>query len=171
MPPDLSPCPGCGGLFPDRDGPVHRYMTSSPGCWAAYGEVLAREYSTPALMPVHRLSVDAYAVQHPGDGWRPAVQSVGLHLARLLLQLDHGLAGPAANAVMLELGKRKAELPRLQTHRAPALTVADVVCARSVPAHLSAVQGWAEAAAEQWAEHRDSIRRWAEPALRGLGKR
>jgi hypothetical protein len=146
-------------------------MISSPACWAAYGEVLAREYSTPALMPVHRLSVDAYAVQHPGDGSRQAVQSVGLPLARLLLQLKHDLQGSAANAAMLELGARKAELPRLLTQARPRLTVADVVEARSVPAHLAAVRNWAEAAAEQWGEHHDFILRWVEPALRGLGKR
>ena len=32
-------------------------MESSPACWAAYGEVLAREYSDPAYFQVHRLSV------------------------------------------------------------------------------------------------------------------
>lgn len=41
-------CFSCGGLFPDIDGPTHRYMTSSAGCWSVYGEVLAREYSNPA---------------------------------------------------------------------------------------------------------------------------
>lgn len=42
-------CVGCGGLFPEMDGPTHRYMESSPGCWAAYGEVLARERGARAL--------------------------------------------------------------------------------------------------------------------------
>jgi len=48
------------------DGPAHAYMLSSPGCWAAYGELLAREYSDSAYRRLHRLSVDAYALQHPG---------------------------------------------------------------------------------------------------------
>ncbi|MDZ7628938.1 MAG: DUF5946 family protein [Parvularculaceae bacterium] len=38
---------------------------------------------------MHRLSVDAYAVQHPGGASRQAIQSVGLHLARLYIQLEH----------------------------------------------------------------------------------
>jgi len=45
---NVAKCPGCGGTFPLLGGPVHRYMESSPGCWAAYGVVLAREYSDPA---------------------------------------------------------------------------------------------------------------------------
>ena len=33
-------CIGCGGLVPDIDGPSHRYMLASPGCWAAYTGLL-----------------------------------------------------------------------------------------------------------------------------------
>jgi hypothetical protein len=66
------PCIGCHALFPDVDGPVHRYMESSPGCWASYGEVLVREYTEPSYFGVHRLTVDAYAVQHPGVRRRKA---------------------------------------------------------------------------------------------------
>ena len=41
-------------------------MTSSPECWAAFGALLAVQYSEPARMAYHQLLVDAYAVQHPG---------------------------------------------------------------------------------------------------------
>src|SRR5678816_4348633 len=57
-------CIGCGGLVPQMDGPTHRYMDSSPGCWHVYGEVLAREYGDQAFRVAHRLTVDSYAVQH-----------------------------------------------------------------------------------------------------------
>ncbi len=53
-----------------------------------YGVILQHEYSDPRLLPTHRLSVDTYAIQHPGDGSRRAIQSVGLHLARLMIQLE-----------------------------------------------------------------------------------
>ena len=78
-------CFGCGGLFPAADGPTHAYMLSSAGCWAAYGKVLVREYADPLLFAAsHRLTVDAYAVQHPGNADdRRAVQSVWLHFAAL----------------------------------------------------------------------------------------
>jgi hypothetical protein len=57
----LVPCLGCGGLFPDGDGPTHRHMESSRGCWAAFGELSAREYgdlcSAWAAWATHQASV------------------------------------------------------------------------------------------------------------------
>ncbi len=71
--PEREPCFSCGALVPATDGTTHDHMLSSPGCWAIYGEVLAREYERPAYMADHRLTVDAYAVQHPGEpGWSAA---------------------------------------------------------------------------------------------------
>src|SRR5258708_15611979 len=83
----MVPCPGCGALFPLHDGPVHRYLESSPGCWAAYGDVLAREYSDPRYMAAHRLTVDAYAIQHPGQPSPQTIQSVAVHLIGLYASL------------------------------------------------------------------------------------
>ena len=54
----LEPCSGCGARFPRTEGPVHPYMESSPGCWAAYGELLAREYGGAGD---HREAVKAWA--------------------------------------------------------------------------------------------------------------
>lgn len=72
---ELVSCPGCGAQLPDIEGPVHRYMTSSPACWRLFGELLAAEYSDPDLIVTHRLSVDTYAIQHPGGQSRQAIQS------------------------------------------------------------------------------------------------
>ena len=68
----IKACFSCGAQVPDVEGPTHRYMLSSPGCWAVFGEVLAREYSNALYMKNHRLTVDAYAVQHPGKPSRQA---------------------------------------------------------------------------------------------------
>ena len=75
-------------------------MESSPGCWAAFGEVLALEYSEASYARAHRLSVDAYAVQHPGRPSPQSVQSVALHLISLCLILEQGLDfGEATDAI------------------------------------------------------------------------
>jgi len=160
-PAEISVCPGCGSRLPAVEGPVHAYMTSSPACWAAFGEVMAREYQNPDLMPVHRLSVDAWAAQHPGDGSRQAIQSVGLHLARLMVQLDDGLTGDAANAAMLGFAARKAELPELPQPPRYSLTVADVVEAAEPVAHAAAVRRWAESVWADWSDQHTFIRAWA----------
>ena len=80
------PCFSCGGCFERHEGPTHKYMLSSPGCWKAYGELLAREYGNPLLFgAVHRLTVDAYALQHPGNpSDRRATQSVWIHYVALI---------------------------------------------------------------------------------------
>jgi hypothetical protein len=160
-PADQSVCPGCGSRLAAVEGPVHAYMTSSPACWAAFNAVIAREFEDPSLMPVHRLTVDVWAIQHPGDGSRRAIQSVGLHLARLWVQIEGGLTGVAANAAMLGFAARKASLPELPPRERYALTVADVVDALEPEVHRAAVRRWAEATWADWSDHHDFIRRWA----------
>lgn len=160
-PAEISVCPGCGSRLPAVEGPIHAYMTSSPACWAAFGEVMAREYQNPDLMPVHRLSVDAWAVQHPGDGSRQAIQSVGLHLVRLMVQLDDGLSGEAANTAMLGFAARKATLPVLTPPERYALTVAEVAGAIQPSDHILAVRAWAEAVWQDWSHAHVFIRAWA----------
>lgn len=158
----LIPCPGCGASFAAIEGPVHEYMESSPGCWHAYGQVLAREYGNPALFAVHRLSVDSYAVQHPGGASRQAVQSVGVHLARLCLFLEHGLAAREANDAMLRVGRSKARMVRLaRPENLGSVTVADVLAAGSDAQHMELVTQWAHSAWQAWSEHHATVRRWA----------
>lgn len=156
-----SRCPGCGAEFPDIEGPTHRYMISSPGCWGAYGEVLAREYGDPAYFAVHRLTVDAYAVQHPGSTDRQSVQSVGVHLVRLCLVFEHGLRPEQANRAMLEAGRSKHLFTWLEPPDSPGpTTVADVVSATNVERHRELVRTWARHAWEAWSVHHPKIRAW-----------
>jgi hypothetical protein len=159
-------CPGCGGKFPDIQGPTHRYMESSPGCWAAYGEVLAREYSDAVFRDVHRLGVDAYAVQHPGRPSPQSIQSVGVHLIRLHLFLEKGLANENANDAMLAAARWKREFVWLDPPPSRgAITVADVVATQTPAAHAAALHAWAQSAWQAWAPHHATIRAWAARAV------
>lgn len=154
-------CSGCGGEFAPLTGPVHRYMLSSPACWAGFGAIMAAEYADQTLTPVHRLSVDAFAVQHPGNGSRQAIQSVGLHLARLYMQIEGGLDPAAANAFMLRAGKRKAELQYLGPPAKFQLTVSDVAPFAGTLDHPLKVRAWAQSAWAAWAPQHQTVRRWA----------
>ncbi len=154
-------CPGCGARFPAGTGPVHDYMISSPGCFAAFTAVLAEEYATEALRNVHRLTVDAWAVQHPGDpGNRRAVQSVGLHLARLGLQLTTSCSPRETNLAMLDFAQHKATLRPLAPPARFTVTVADVAPFAGKPQHQAKVQDWAAATWRDWSAHHDHVRRW-----------
>ena len=105
-------CPACGLRSTVLAVPTHPYMLSSPGCWAAFGEVLSRNGADPG----YQLATDAYAVSHPGDPTdRRAVQSVAVHLMLLHLVLEDGV-DPANRHALLRRMARPASFPRLDRH-------------------------------------------------------
>jgi len=162
--PEERPCAGCGALFPGTGGPTHRYLGASPGCWAVYGEVLAREYGDYVrYAPVHRLTVDAYAAQHPGVPSPQSIRSVAVHLIRLHLQLERGLPHEKANDAMLRISARSRDFPWLDPPASPGgVTVLDVRDAKNTPEHVARVRDWARSVWEAWSSHHDTVRRWAE---------
>jgi Family of unknown function (DUF5946) len=155
---------GCGVELPPFAGPVHRYMESSPSCWAAYGEVLAREYNDPAFTAAHRLTVDAYAVQHPGRPSPQSIQSVGIHLISLYVVLEEQLTHRAATQLM----QRTADWMRFVWLEPPRdrgeHDVTNVVAARSPDEHVRAVQSWAQSVWQAWSQHHSLVRAWAAEA-------
>ncbi len=154
-------CPGCGGIFHALSGPSHRYVESSPGCWAVFGEVLAREYSDPGYWVAHPTTVDCYAVQHPGKASPQAIGSVSLHLMRLCAMLERGLPPDAAPKVMRLLAKKKRAFRWLElpVDLGP-ITVLDVRATVSAEEHRAAVKGWAQSLWNAWSKHHFQIRSW-----------
>jgi len=156
-------CCGCGAEFGDEEGPVHKYMLSSPGCWAAYGRVLAREYQDQAYYRLHRLSVDAYAVQHPGVDNAQARNSVGVHLSRLCLLLELGWPMERANAAMVEISAKKRSYPWLTPPKFMGeRTVRDVLAAVTPAEHEARVMEWAESVWGAWSGYHATVRGWVE---------
>ena len=159
-------CHGCGGRYPAMPaGEAHPYIGASPACWAAFGEVLAREFQNPAYGWIHRHTVDAYTVQHPGLDDRRQRQSVALHLIGLCHWLEHGLETEHMNRVTQRLANSEAAWPWLDAPDAYELTVLDVLAATSGEEHGRYVRRWGESVWEAWSEHHDLIRRWAAEAL------
>jgi hypothetical protein len=161
----VSACPGCGLVLPVREGSTHAYVGSSPACWALYGEVLAREYNDASYRRVHQLTVDTYAVQHPGVSERRAIQSVAVHLMTLCLVLEDGVdprEGPA-------LHKRFVKRPFFDWLEPPRpngrLTIADVLEARTAPDHERKVGEWARDVWAAWAPHHATVRAWLDRAF------
>jgi len=154
-------CRGCDGEFEDQIGPTHEYILSAPGCWAAYGEVLAREYSDVRLMRLHRLTVDAYAAQHPGVETAAARRSVGLHLARLYLLLERGWAIERVNEAAGTIAGFKDKCEWLEPpSMLGTLTVQSVLGAEGVEAHEAAVMAWARSVWRAWAVHHATVKHW-----------
>ena len=156
-------CPGCGLVLPARDSPTHAYLGSSPECWALYAELLAREFGEPDYFSVHQLTVDTYAVQHPGRPERRTIQSLGLHLTTLCLVLEQAFdarKGPTVH-------KRLAGKPWFEWLNPPAsrgrTTVADVL--RAAAEHQQLVRAWASVVWAAWEPHHATVREWARRAL------
>lgn len=157
----MSTCPGCGGLFEDIEGPTHRYLESSPGCWAAFGEVLVKEYSDAAYYSIHRLTVDTYAVQHPGHPSAQSIQSVAVHLISLCLVLEQGVDVQRATQAMQAATKDKGRFVWLTPPASlGAITVADVRAATNLKEHRKQVQAWSTSAWAAWSPHHATIRGW-----------
>lgn len=148
-------------MVPDEEGPPHRYLESAPGCWRLFGDVLAREYSNAAYWEVHQLTVDAYAVQHPGHPSAQTVQSAAIHLGRLYLQLELEIYGRQLADATRALAKRKSQFIWLDPPKSRgSVTVLDVHGADSPEEHTRRVQAWAEKAWSAWTVHHDQVRRW-----------
>lgn len=158
------PCFSCGADVPRTDGPTHRYMLSSPGCWAVYGEVLAREYADATYMKNHRLTVDAYAVQHPGKPVRAAIRSVCLHLCSLCAVLERDVAPHDATRLLQQLAERDDWDWLDPPDTLGGVTVLDVHAAHGAPEHLAAVERWARSCWEAWGEYHGPVRGWLDAA-------
>jgi hypothetical protein len=95
------PCYGCGALAPNEDGPAHRYIGASPGCWAVYGEVLARASADPAWGDDQLLILNSYCAASGHAG--AASDAIGLRPpdrfargAGMGIRFVAGLGGAAA---------------------------------------------------------------------------
>lgn len=159
-------CPGCAERYlPHQPDETHRYIGASAACWAAFGELLAREFGDVSYGRVHRHTVDVYAVQHPGDDGRRQRQSVALHLVALCHWLEHELPAERLTTITQRLASVDRAWPWLTPPVGYPMTVADVLEASTGVAHVALVRRWGIATWEAWSGHHDAVRGWAREAL------
>jgi hypothetical protein len=157
-------------ILPEITGPTHAYIGSSPACWAMYGEVLAREYAGPGLFQaVHRLTVDTYAVQHPGQESARSIQSVAVHLMSLCTLFEEDADAECALGMIREGVKAKGRYTWLvPPPNLGALTVADVWKATESSGREKSVREWASSVWAAWAPYHGVVRGWC-LSLRNAG--
>jgi hypothetical protein len=165
---ELEICSGCGVALPSAGENTHPYLGASPSCWALYSEMLAREYSDPRYMKVHRLTVDAYAAQHPGRPERRTIQSVWLHLAGLYLMLEKGASPEFATRTIASLAKISDTFVWLDPPGRYASNVADAIIAGDAATHERMVRRWAEHVWAGWLDHQARVRALVNGHLSGL---
>lgn len=151
-------CVGCGMKTDAIEGAVHKYLGSSPGCWARFGELLAREYENYEYMAVHGLTVDAYALQHPGQENPQTRSSAYVHLASLYCYFELGKPVAALSRIKQEMTKYKSGFVWLEPpQNITAITVADVLQAETAIQHCDNAKQWAAYVYQQWRGHHDAI--------------
>lgn len=158
---EVQACPGCGALVPDVSGPVHKYVPSLPGCWRTFGEIQADEAQRFGYPAVHRVVVDAYMAQHPGDGRdRRDRQSVFVHLVALCAVLEHGLTDPYVTKMLGGVIRRRdGDFPVLQRRKGPGeLTVLHMVGAAGLADYERRAREWATAVWDSWSAQHELVR-------------
>jgi uncharacterized protein DUF5946 len=157
---------GCGVVLSEYDGPTHPDIGASAACWALYGELLTHEYAEMGYPECHRLTVDAYAVQHPGKRGPETIKSLGTHLSGLYLVLERDLDGPAATALKNRVAANDPGFVWLNPPGANgALNVQDVLSLREEMRHCEAIERWARSVWGSWEIHHETVRGWVESAL------
>jgi hypothetical protein len=155
LPEPLEQCPECGAPTPG----------GRAGCQRLFDEVLAREFGDYRYGREHRLTVDAYSLQHPAEYMRSA-KSYAAHLTGAYAALERLDAADVNRAVRTWLNgprtlQRPGDPPRQERG---ALTIAHVHEAAEPEEHVRRVREWALSAWEAWHSYHDLARLWIEEA-------
>lgn len=166
-PPVLETCSDCGVVLPAGTAASHSYLGASSSCWSLYGMILAREFSDPAYMRVHRMTVDAYCAQHPGAPERRAIQSINVHLAGLYITVEKRLSGDFARKVIGALIAHDRDGFRWLAPPADLgkVRVVDIISAEDADAHGEAVEAWGASVWSAWSAHHAHIFQLTERAM------
>lgn len=158
----LPSCPECGA-----EG-----VGGAEGCNALFQEVVGREFSRPELFQAHRLTVDAYSLQHP-DRYMKSPKSAVAHLIGMCWTME-GADGPHVARAMSRFldGVRHFERP----DPPPPLSRGNrnITYVRSAPdsrAHIDRVKEWARGTWEAWGVHHEKARAWVKEAQERSGGR
>jgi hypothetical protein len=161
--PSLETCFGCGARVPKKNGPTHQYIGASPGCWEIFTELLAKENDEYDYPPVNRLTVYAYAAQHPGSHSEKSIQSVAIHLIGLHLMLDLNYEAHHATQILGQAAESSHDFHWLEPPESlGSVTILDVEGAENIKDFTDRVHIWAHTVWQAWQTHHDQIRAWTE---------
>jgi hypothetical protein len=134
-------------------------MSSAPGCWALYGELVARGIGWGTNRGTVQLATDAYAAQHATNPDPRNRQSVAVHLMSLGATFELGLAPGRTTALIGGWTHRVGGYPALISSTIHGdLTVAQALDADGAAASGRAIERWARSVWEGWSDHHAAIR-------------
>ncbi len=124
-------CEDCGAIAPE----------GKAGCLKMFEEVLAREFGDYCYGKIHRLTVDAYSLQHP-DSYMRSGKSSAAHLTGICAALEYEDSSAVNRTVQKWLSKTPLiEKPERLPEQRGNLTIAYVLAARDAEEHTRRVRG------------------------------
>ena len=128
------------------------------GCLTIFEEVIAREFSDYRYGKIHRLTVDAYSLQHP-DKYMRSGKSFAAHLTGMCSALEYEDSLAVNQNVQKWLSVNpKIEKPAQLPARRGDLTITYVHGATDAEEHTRRVQEWARNVWAAWVEHHELAR-------------
>ena len=155
-------CPECGAPAGGREG-----------CQRLFDEVIAREFGNYRYGRIHRLTVDAYSLQHPDEYMRSA-KSYAAHLTGMHAALDMDAPAAETNRTVQQWlsASTPGERPdQPAAGRRGSLTVAHVHEAMDAGDHVRRVREWAESTWKAWQAWHQTAERWVAQAVSAQGAR
>jgi hypothetical protein len=148
-------CPECGA----------EVSQGREACQKLFDDVLAREFGDYRYARMHRLTVDAYSLQHPAEYMRSA-KSYAAHLTGMYAALETAATAEINHAVQQWLnGSRVFPRPgNPDPRQRGVLTVIHVHEASEPEDYLRRVREWALSAWEAWRAYHPLARQWVEQA-------
>lgn len=129
------------------------------GCLKVFEEVLAREFSDYRYGKIHRLTVDAYSLQHP-EAYMRSGKSFAAHLTGMCAALEYEDPLAINQAVQKWLSANpKIDKPAEIPEQRGDLTITHIHSARDADEHIKRVREWARDVWDAWSEHHDLARR------------
>ena len=144
-------CPDCGAAV--AGGRI--------GCQTLFDEVLAREFSDYRYGRLHRLTVDAYSLQHPAEYMRSG-KSYAAHLTGMCAAMESDDARAINEAVQRWLnGSKTFDRPGDPPQgKRGTLTILHVHGARDSDEHFACVREWARSVWDAWHGYHERAREW-----------
>jgi hypothetical protein len=136
------------------------------GCNDLFQAVVGREFSQPELFQVHRLTVDAYSLQHP-DRYMKSAKSAVAHLTGMCWAME-GNDDPSVSVILSRFLDGTPALSRPEPVPPPGergeKTIVDIHEAPDSMEHIRRVKEWARTTWASWAHHHDAARGFLEEA-------
>jgi len=123
------------------------------GCVQIFEEILAREFSDYRYGKIHRLTVDAYSLQHP-EAYMRSGKSFAAHLTGMCAALEYEDPPALNRAVQKWLSANpKIDKPVDLPDQRGNLTITYIHRASDADEHIQRVREWARDVWSAWSEH------------------